>query len=596
MNEKIERILKKVQKPSWYTGNEFNAVVKDKNSVSIRYAFCFPDLYDIGMSHLGIKILYSLLNTRPDTWCERVFTPNDDMVALMKEYGQPLFALESKDEIRNFDIIGITLQYEMCYTNILTMLDLAGIPFFAKDRGDDMPLIMGGGPCCSNPEPIADFFDVITVGEGEENIMQMMDLYLQCGKNKRKFLEKVRDIEGIYVPALDNGRKVTRSIIKDLDSCYYPDKFVVPYAEVVHDRIMLEIMRGCVRGCRFCQAGMIYRPFRQKSPGTLLRQAKALCGSTGYDEISLTSLSTSDYQYLSELTNDLLVYCTPQHVDLALPSLRVDNFTKELLEKVQAVRKSGLTFAPEAGTQRLRNVINKNVTDEDIERTCRIAFEGGTNSVKLYFMIGLPTETDEDIIGISETASRIMDYFYKYSSNKKRGVFITISLSTFVPKPWTPFQWESQISLEEIDRRQQLLKSHIRSRRIVLNYHDGTTSAMEGVFSRGDRKLSKLLVTAWNKGCHLDAWSEHFDFDKWTEAMAETGITFEDYARRKRDFSEVLPWDFIDMGVTRKYLQHECEKAYRAETSANCLEKCTGCGVNHVCSGDLCPKKAEDAQ
>jgi len=585
----IDTLLKTVQKPSWYAGNELNSVVKPITDDLVRYAFCFPDLYDIGMSHLGIKLLYHRLNEMDDVWCERCFMPNTDMEELLRKNSMPLFALESKTPLNEFDFIGFTLQYELCYTNILSMLDLSNIPFRSKDRKQGDPILMAGGPCCCNPEPIADFFDLVIMGEGEEILPELMVLYKKCGRNRSLFLEKARELKGIYVPEFDHGRVIDRIIIDDLDKVYYPKKFVVPFAEIVHDRIMLEIMRGCIRGCRFCQAGMIYRPYRQKSPETLIENAKEICKNTGYDEISLTSLSTSDYMKLEQLADDLLNYCIPRHINLSLPSLRVDNFTSSLLDKVSSVRKSGLTFACEAGTQRLRDVINKNVTDEDIENTCKIAFEGGASAVKLYFMIGLPTETDEDIAGIAQTAEKIIDYHYKYAPSRKGNVKITISLSTFVPKPHTPFQWERQISLEEIDRKQQYLKSLIKSRKIVLNYHDGTTSVLEGVFARGDRRLSDVLESAWKKGCKLDAWSEHFKFDLWCEAMAENGIGFDTYSQRDYDLNEPLPWDFVNVGVSKSFQLREREKAYRGETTANCLEKCSGCGVNKLCKGDLCP-------
>lgn len=585
----IDALLKSVQKPSWYAGNELNSVAKELNGDMIRYVFCFPDLYNIGMSHLGIKILYHLLNEREDIWCERSFMPNSDMEELLRGNNIPLFALESKSSLADFDFLGFTLQYELCYTNILSILSLAGIPLRSSERGEDEPIIMGGGPCCCNPEPVADFFDIFVIGEAEEVLPQLMDLYKACGRRKSEFLDKARSFEGVYVPALDNGRKINRVIIKDLDSCYYPDKFVVPFSEIVHDRIMLEIMRGCIRGCRFCQAGMIYRPFRQKSPEALTENAKKICRNTGYDEISLTSLSTSDYPKINELADDLLEYCIPKNISLSLPSLRVDNFTKSLYDKVSSVRKSGLTFACEAGNQRLRDVINKNVTDEDIMNTCRIAFEGGATLVKLYFMIGLPTETDEDIAGIWQTAQNIFSYFQQYSPTSKKGVNITISLATFVPKPFTPFQWEKQISLEEIDRKQKYLRSLIKSKRVTLNYHDGTTSCLEGVFARGDRRLSDVIETAWKKGCKLDAWSEHFRFNLWCEALAEHGLGFETYAQREYDVDEPLPWDFVNIGVTKAFLKSEREKAYKGITTKNCLEGCSGCGVNKLCEGDLCP-------
>ena len=590
MIKNIDMLLSSVSKPSWYIGTELNAVHKSKEKIHTRVAYCFPDLYDVGMSHLGMKLLYHMMNARDDLWCERVFAPNTDMEELLRKTGTPIFALESKDELREFDFVAFTLVYELSYTGIANILNLAGIPLYAKDRGDDMPILLAGGPCMCNPEPVADFFDVISIGEGEENLNALFDLYRECGKNRRDFLERAKDIEGIYVPNHgEKQKKVTRSIIKDLASVYYPDRLVVPFAQVVHDRISLEIMRGCIRGCRFCQAGIIYRPYRQKPVERLKEDAVKLCQSTGYDEISLLSLSTSDYQKLPELAESLKEYCIPRKISLAVPSLRIDNFTKEINDEISSIRKTGLTFAPEAGTQRLRDVINKNVTDEDIERSCKIAFENGASSVKLYFMIGLPTETDEDIVGIAKTAEQVVDYFYRYSSNRSRGISVTISCATFVPKPHTPFQWEAQLTLDEIERRQELLKRSITSKRVHYKYHDADTTVLEGVFARGDRKIAQLIETAWRLGCRLDAWTEHFDFSKWQRAADECGIRFYEYTARKRSFDEKLPWSFVDSGVTEEFLKRECEKAYRAETTPSCAEKCAGCGVNRICKGDVCP-------
>lgn len=592
IDEFINTRLAEVQKPSWYVGGEYGSVVKNKETVNIRFAFCFPDMYDVGMSHLGMKILYHMMNdTMPDVWCERVFMPNTDMQQLMRENDIPLFGLESHEPIKNDDFVGFTLQYELSYTNIVAMLDLAGVPIFAKDRKQGDPIVICGGPCACNPEPISDFVDIFFIGDGEEDYYPLFDIYRQYGKDREEFLRRATEIDCMYVPKYHKeGQQVNRRIIKDINKCYIPDKMVVPYAEIVHDRVVLEIMRGCIRGCRFCQAGMIYRPFRQRSPELLVETAKKLIKATGYDEISLTSLSTSDFEHLDELADSLLTYCVPQHIDISLPSLRVDNFTKDLLEKMQSVRKSGLTFAPEAGTQRLRDVINKNVTEEEIMNTCRIAFEGGACAVKLYFMIGLPTETDEDIKGIAYTAQRIVDLFYSLPIKRARGLFITISLSTFVPKPFTPFQWEPQITLDEIDRRQKLLIETVgRNKHIKVNYHDGKTSVLEGVFARGDRRLGKVIYNAYKRGCQLDGWNEHFKFDEWMKAIEEEGLTAAEYCNRKRDFDESLPWDVINCGVSKKFLQHECEKAYRAETTPNCKEKCAGCGITKYCKGDVCP-------
>ncbi|MBO5213795.1 MAG: TIGR03960 family B12-binding radical SAM protein [Clostridia bacterium] len=586
----LERLLLRVKNPAWYSGGELNSVVKDKETVKTRFAFCFPDLYDVAMSHLGIKILYDILNQRDDIWCERVFAPAPDMEALMREKNVPLFGLESRDAIRNFDFIAFTLQYELSYTNVLNMLDLAGLPVLATERSDDMPVVIAGGPCTVNPEPMADFIDLFNIGEGEETLLQLVDLWQECKGNKREFLERADKLESCYVPALhDRSVKVRRRIIKDLDKAPYPEKLIVPNTKVIHDRISMEIMRGCIRGCRFCQAGMIYRPFRQKSPEVMMKNIEKLCKSTGYDEISLTSLSSSDYDRLPEFADMLLDYCTPRKINLALPSLRIDNFSDELLKKLRAVRSSGLTFAPEAGTQRLRDVINKNITEEDIFESCRIAFNGGNSAVKLYFMIGLPTETDEDILGIADLAQRIVDYYYQLKTKKNgKGVSVTISLSTFVPKPFTPFQWEPQIGLDEIHRRQQLLKNAITSRKIKLNYHEGKTSVLEGVFSRGDRALGKLIYSAWKKGCILDAWDEHFRYDLWCDAMEESGVKVENYAGRRYSYEEELPWDVVDCGVSKAFLIRESKLAYENKTSPNCKEQCLGCGVKKICGGDVC--------
>lgn len=590
VEEFLERQLLNVSKPSWYTGGEFGSVEKDKNKVDIRYAFCFPDLYDVGMSHLGIKILYALLNRRADTWCERVFAPNVDMEQLLRQYQVPLYGLESHDPIKDFDFVGFTLQYELCYTNILTVLSLAQIPLLTEQRTDSDPIVMAGGPCASNPAPLNDFIDLFFIGDGEEYFDVLLDLYKETGKDREAFLKAASQIECMYVPKYhDPSRKVVRAMVQDVDKMFVPDQFVVPYSDVVHDRVMAEIMRGCVRGCRFCQAGMIYRPYRQKSPKNILDNIKKLYQNTGYDEVSLTSLSSSDYQKLPQLTDELLDFCIPRNINMALPSLRVDNFTEDILKKLQAVRKSGLTFAPEAGTQRLRDVINKNVTEEEIMHTARIAFEGGATSVKLYFMIELPTETDEDILGIGQTAQRIVDLFYSLPDRPKRKLTVTISLSTFVPKCFTPFQWEGQVPLEEIRRKQHLLIEAIgKNKHIKLNYHDGKTSVLEGVFARGDERLGKVLLTAWENGCKFDAWNEHFRFETWMQALAQHGLSVEEYATRKRDFEEVLPWDMIDIGVTKSFLRRECQRAYEEKTTPNCIEHCSGCGISKYCKGDVC--------
>ena len=584
----LNQIPLNIQNPSWYTGGEFGSIVKNKNEIDIRFAFCFPDLYDIGMSHLGMKILYHLLNERTNTWCERVFCPNLDMAKYMRDENLPLYGLESHDPVKNFDFMGFTIQYEMCYTTILNMLSLAQIPFMASERNDNFPILIAGGPCVFNPEPFADFFDIIVIGEGEEVTNKLMDLYISVKKNKKAFLQNAVNIQGVYIPSLQNS--VKKAIISDLDNVYYPQSLVIPYSNIVHDRIMLEVMRGCVRGCRFCQAGMIYRPFRQKSPEKLKELAIKLCKTTGYEEISLLSLSTSDYTQIEELTDDLLEYCKPNNISLALPSLRIDNMSEDLLQKLQAIRKSGLTFAPEAGTQRLRNVINKNITEENIMNTCQKAFENGFTNVKLYFMIGLPTETDEDIIGIATLSQKIVDLFYSLPIKKSKGINVSISLATFIPKPFTPFQWEEQISVDETIRKQRLLLNNITSKKINLTWHISKVSVIEGLFARGDRNLSKLLIKAYENGCNLDSWDEHFKYNEWLKVITECEIDLNDYLYRKRDFDEVLPWDFINCGVSKKFLINECKKAYNAQITENCSQKCVGCGVSKkFCgSGDYC--------
>lgn len=605
-DQEFERLLLSVQKPGRYSGGEINSVIKDKEKVDVRFAFCFPDTYEIGMSHLGMKILYSQFNSREDIWCERVFAPWPDFEEAMRKNNIPLFALESRDSIKDFDFIGFTLQYEMCYTNVLNMLDLAGLPVRSEDRHELSPLVVAGGPCCCNAEPLADFIDLFFLGEGEEVDLEVIDLYKEFkkkGGSKAEFLRAAAKIEGVYVPSLydvsynEDGtvkavtpkdgapKQVKKRIIKDMDSVFYPDKFVVPFIEIVHDRAVQEIFRGCIRGCRFCQAGFIYRPVREKSADTINRQAKALCESTGYDEISMSSLSTSDYTELEPLLNKMLCWTEPNEISLALPSLRVDNFSKELLEKINHVRKSGLTFAPEAGTQRLRDVINKNVTEEEIFRTCKTAFEGGYTAVKLYFMLGLPTETDEDLEGISALGQKIIDLFYSLPERPKgKSPSVSISVSTFVPKPFTPFQFEPQIGKEEIERRQRHLKYSNKNRRVNISWHDSSTSLLEGAFARGDRRLGRVIEAAFKKGCRFDSWNEFFKPELWEEAFREIGLSPEFYAGRKREYDEINPWDHLDYGVTKKFLIKENELAHNAVTTPNCREKCAGCGAN--CYGE----------
>ena len=602
----FEKMLLSVQKPGRYSGGEINSVIKDKSKVDVRFAFCFPDTYEIGMSHLGMKILYSQFNSREDIWCERVFAPWLDFEEVMRENNIPLFALESRDPIKDFDFIGFTLQYEMAYTNVLNMLDLAELPLKSKDRKDLSPLVVAGGPCTCNPEPLADFIDLFFIGEGEEVDLEVIDLYKvfkKKGASKEEFLRAAAKIEGVYVPSLykdeynsdgtlksltpENGiaPTVKKRIIKDLDKSYYPEKFVVPFIEIVHDRAVQEIFRGCIRGCRFCQAGFIYRPVREKSVDTINKQAKCLCESTGYDEISLSSLSTSDYREIEPLLNNLLEWTEDSHISLALPSLRIDNFSDELLEKIKHVRKSGLTFAPEAGTQRLRDVINKNLTEEEILTTCRTAFAGGYTSVKLYFMLGLPTETDEDLVGIAELGQRIVNAYYNMPEKPKgKGVNVSISVSTFVPKPFTPFQFEPQITLDEIRRRQELLKNSITTKKISLSYHDSATSFLEGAFARGDRRMGAVIEKAYKMGCKFDSWTECFDPEKWYEAFKECGLSPEFYANRTREYDEVTPWEHIDVGVTKDFLIKENKVAHENKTTPNCREKCSNCGAN--CYGE----------
>lgn len=607
MNKKAEKLLSMVQKPGRYTGGELNSVIKNPEDVDIRFAFCFPDTYEIGMSHLGMKILYSLLNKREDTWCERVFAPWVDMEELMRKNDVPLFALESSDEIKDFDVIGFTLQYELCYTNVLNMLDLAGVPVRSADRKSLTPLVIGGGPCVCNAEPIADFFDLTLPGEGEEVLDELMDLfkeYKKKGASKGEFLKAAAKIEGVYVPSFyefsynddntiksviaSNGapERVKKRIISDLDTVFYPESFVVPFIDIVHDRAVEEIFRGCIRGCRFCQAGFLYRPIREKSSDTVNKQCRSLCDTTGYDEISLSSLSTSDYTQLQSLLEGIFSWSEDDKVSVSLPSLRVDNFSDELMEKLQKVRKSGLTFAPEAGTQRLRDAINKNVTEREVIETSRKAFSGGWTNVKLYFMMGLPTETNEDVVGIADLAQKVVDEFYKNPNKPKgKGVNVSISVSCFVPKPFTPFQWEAQDTMEQLKAKQHLLLESVKSRKISVSYHDARTSFLEGVFARGDRRLCDVMERAWRKGCRFDSWDECFSFEKWMEAFEECGVDPYFYTSRKRSYDEILPWDHMDYGISNKFFQKEAEKAYQSVTTPHCREKCNACGANKLNGG-----------
>lgn len=611
LKEQLEPLLLKVQKPIRYVGGEYNSVVKDKAGIRTRMALCFPDNYEIGMSHLGLKILYSLINARGDCWAERVYAPWPDMEALMRENHIPLYGLESLDPLKEFDFLGFSLQYELSYTNILNMLDLAGIDPLAENRTNDDPVIFAGGPCAMNAEPLCDFFDCFQLGEGEEIMLEMIDLYQKhraSGKwDKKAFLKDAAQIPGMYVPSLydvtyhEDGTiaaitpkdgapaKITKRIVRDFDKVFYPDTFIVPYTEVVHDRAVLEVMRGCIRGCRFCQAGFIYRPIRAKSPDTLCAQGKSLCDSTGYEEMSLASLSTSDHPQVEEMLDKIIDYTQEEHINLSLPSLRVDNFSKELLDKVSKVRKSGLTFAPEAGTQRLRDVINKGVTEEEIMRTSRIAFQGGYTSVKLYFMLGLPFETMEDVLGITALGQRVVDLYYSLPTKPKgKAVNVSISVSTFVPKPFTPFQWAAQNTFDEIVEKQHALTHSVTTRKISLAWHEVRTSVLEGVIARGDRRLGKAIYNAWKMGCKFDSWEEFFDFDKWVKAIADAGLTMEFYASRQRTPDEIFPWDHIDVGVSKAFLRREYEKAFRAEITPNCKEHCAGCGANKLIGGGRC--------
>lgn len=608
LRDKIEKHLLEIQKPSRYIGGEVGSIIKDKSKINVRFAFCFPDTYDIGMSHLGMKILYSLINERENYWCERCFAPSEDFENVMRANDIPLYALESLEPIKDFDFIGFTMQYELSYTNVLNMLDLAGIPIYSRDRTEELTqIVVAGGPCVCNPEPLADFFDLFILGEGEEVNLELMDLYYKMkkqGASRKDFLKEACHIEGIYVPEFykfnyksdgtienveisENAPKtVKKRIIKDFDKVYYPDNFVVPFTEIVHDRVSVEVLRGCLRGCRFCQAGFIYRPFREKKSDTIVKETKTLCENTGYDEVSLASLSTSDHSEISPILSELIEYTADEKISLSLPSLRVDNFSEELLEKIKKVRKSGLTFAPEGGTQRLRDVINKNVSDEEIMNTCQIAFEGGYSSVKLYFMMGLPTETDEDIKGIAELAQRITDLFYSIENRPKgRGLQISISCATFVPKPFTPFQFEPQDTKEMIEHKQKLLLDSVNKKRVKVSYHDSNVSTLEAVLAKGNRKLCDVIYTAWKKGCKFDSWSEHFHYDKWIEAFEKCNIDPAFYANRKISYDEILPWEHLDYYVSKEFFIRENQTAHQAITTPHCRLKCSACGVNKKIGG-----------
>lgn len=607
MKKEVEKILQYVQKPARYAGGELNSVIKDKDKVDLRYAFCFPDTYEIGMSHLGMKILYGLVNEREDAWCERVFAPDTDMEEQMRKNNVPLFALESGDYLTDFDMIGFTLQYELSYSNVLNMLELAGIPLLSEERKELTPIVAFGGPCTCNPEPVAAFADIIFLGEGEYNTNEVLDLLKLCkkeNKSKQEFLMMAKDIEGIYVPSFYhdeynedgtlksltpvNGapKKIKKAIVPDMNKVYYPKSFVVPFIDVVHDRAVEEIFRGCIRGCRFCQAGFIYRPIREKSVETINAQAKALVDSTGYDEVSLCSLSTSDHSHVNEMLTSLIDWTAKDKINLALPSLRVDNFSDELANKLIQVRKSGLTFAPEAGTQRLRDVINKNVTENEVLRTCNKAFSKGWTSVKLYFMMGLPTETMEDIEGIAQLAGKVVDAYYQNPDRPKgAGVSVSVSCASFIPKPFTPFQWEPEDTMEVLKEKQAHLLESLPSKKIRVSYHETPTSLLEGVLARGDRRLSKVILEAHRLGCKFDSWDDHFNFDMWMKAFKDNGIEPEFYTKRRREFDELLPWDHLDYGVSRKFLELENKRAHENVTTPHCRIKCAGCGANKLNGG-----------
>lgn len=603
MTDLLQRILPTVQKPARYTGGEYNEIQKDPASVRVNIAFCFPDTYEIGMSNVGMRILYGVMNEMEGVWCQRVFAPWADMEQAMKENSLSLWSLESQRPVKDFDMIAFTIGYEMCYTNILNMLRLSGVPLHAKDRKGLHNMVFAGGVCAFNPEPLADFVDFFSLGEGENITVEIVSLYDRAkaeGWSKEQFLSEVSKIPGVYVPSFyephynANGtlaaidrrdgapQCVTKRIIEDLDKAYWPTKMIVPSTEIVHDRANLEVFRGCIRGCRFCQAGFSCRPVRRKSADVLYRQAVETLADSGHNEITLSSLSTSDYRQLPELTDTLIPYCADHKVNLSVPSLRADNFSRELMAKLQTLRKSGLTFAPEAGTQRLRDVINKNLTEEEILESCAIAFSGGWNNVKLYFMLGLPTETDEDVLGIAELVYKIIKTWQANASNKKRGLRVHVATAYFVPKPHTPFQWEQQINPEEYLRRCKLLKSHLYSKSIEYNYHEPELSRLEAVFARGDRRVGAVIEEALNRGARLDGWDEYFSYSTWLEAFEACGIDPDFYTVRGYAEDELLPWDVINVGVSKAFLRKERHKAYEGVVTPDCRQGCAGCGANKL--------------